>query len=70
MKIRTQETVQKYETWEYDLPNDFTFPEGFFSWNGEDKYDYIIQLPINYDARMVNSEHSGLGTVDEIEVVV
>ena len=67
MKIRTQETVTKYETWEYELPEDFEFPEGFTTWNGEDKYDYVLSLPFVLESRMVDSDWTGLGTIDEID---
>ena len=66
MKIRTQETVQKYETWEYTF--DGELPEGFFSWNGEDQYNWL--LVTGCDAICVDTEYADLGTIDEIEVVV
>lgn len=69
MKIRTQETVTKYETWEYELPDDFELPFAFHGMNGEDKYNYLMQLPFPYDANMRDSDWSGLGTIDEYEIV-
>ena len=68
MKIRTQETCTKYETWEYEVDDDFVFPEGFHDWNGEDQYNFIQSMMI-LDSRMVDSDWSGLGTVDEWKIV-
>lgn len=69
MRIRTQETCTRYETWEYELPDDFVFPEDFFTWSRIEKYDYLQSLPFPYEAQMVDSDWTGNGTVDEIDII-
>lgn len=68
MKIRTQETCTKYETWEYEVADDFEFPEGFHDWNPEDKYEFMQSISI-YDSSLIYSDWSGLGSVDKLVIL-
>ena len=63
MKIRTYETVQKYETWEYEI--DVELPEGFMDWNGEDQYTWLLGC----NAELLYSDYANLGTIDEIKII-
>ena len=65
IKIRTQETNQKYETWEYEIHA--PLPEGFMDWNGEDQYSWLIKN--TYDAILVDSEYANLGTIDSYDIL-
>lgn len=65
MKIRTQETGQYYETWEYEIKE---LPDQFDNWNREDQFKWLQMNCI--DAKTLHSEPSMLGTIDEYEIVV
>ncbi len=64
MKIRTQETVQYYEDWEYTVDS---LPEGFDYWNRDDQFSWLSSNCT--DATKLKSFPADLGSVDEYEVV-
>ena len=64
MIIRTEETVTKYETWQYEVD---ALPDGFESWNGEDQSLWLGEN--TYDATLIRSDWAGLGTVDSVTIL-
>ena len=64
MKICTEETVQYYENWEYDVE---ALPEEFGNWNPEDKFSWLSENCL--DARKIESFPANIGSIEEFEIV-
>ena len=66
VKIRTQETVTLYETYEYDM-GELRLPEGFEEWTPAGQAHWLSKHCV--DCQRIEWDYAGIGTLDEYDVI-
>lgn len=69
MKIRTEERAVIFETFEYEIPDDFEFPLDTFmnDWTDEEQLQYLQSS--SFECNRIGWEYSSESYLDNIDVI-